>query len=233
MKKGVKKFWKILYKIILIFLCITVGLVILYRWVNPPITPLMVIRCVEQKKEGKTIKLEKKWVSIEEISPYMVQAVVAAEDNKFTKHFGFDFDAIKYAIEYNKTHKRKIGGSTITQQVAKNVFLFPHRTWIRKAFEAYFTVLIEIFWSKERIMEVYLNVVELGDGIYGVEKAAQIYFGKPAKKLNRIEAATLAASLPNPRKWKPHTQHPRLYRRRDKILSLMNKIGPVELKRSR
>lgn len=228
-----KIFWRIIRTIIIIFFSVTIGLVIIYKWVNPPITPLMIIRCFEQKKEGKPIRLEKKWVPIEEISPYMIQAVVAAEDNKFTKHFGFDMEAIKYAKEYNKTHKRKLGGSTISQQVAKNVFLFPDRSWVRKAFEAYFTVLIEVFWSKERIMEVYLNVIELGDGIYGVEKASEIYFGKNAKRLTKTEAATLAASLPSPRKWNPHTQHPRLYRRRDKILYLMDKIGPVELKKQK
>ncbi len=178
-------------------------MVVVYRFVPVIITPLMVIRSVEKVFDGEMPKLHKRWVPIEEISPYMIQAAMAGEDQKFTSHWGFDFNAMKKAYKYNKKGKKIRGGSTITQQTAKNVFLWPARSYVRKVLEAYFTVLIEIFWSKERIMEVYLNVIETGDGIYGVEMAAQHYFNKPAKKLTKSEATAIAACLPNPRKYNP------------------------------
>lgn len=159
----------------------------------------MLIRSIEQKKAGKTIKLDKEWQTLENISPHLQLAVVCCEDQHFLEHRGFDVEAIKKAIEHNEKSKRKHGASTISQQVAKNVFLWDGRTWLRKGFEVYFTFLIETFWSKEHIMEVYLNVVELGDGIYGAEAAAQYYFKKSAQQLSKREAASLAVLLPNPR----------------------------------
>ena len=159
----------------------------------------------------------------------MIQAVVAAEDNRFLEHWGIDVEAIEKAVEHNKRHRRKHGASTITQQTAKNVFLWPARTYTRKALEFYFTTMIELTWSKKRIMEVYLNVIETGDGIYGAEAAAQKYFHKPASKLTRGEAALIAAALPNPRKRNPAAPSDYLWRRQARILDLMNKIPPVTL----
>ena len=146
--------------------------------------------------------MKKTWVPLEEIAKPMRSAVIKAEDYKFYQHHGFDFEAIERAIQYNKTHKKKKGASTISQQTAKNVFLWPSRSWVRKGLEAYFTILIELLWSKDRILEVYLNVIELGKGVYGVEAAAQKYFKKPAKKLTASQAALMAAVLPNPIKFR-------------------------------
>ena len=140
----------------------------------------------------------KEWVSLENIAPPMQKAVIASEDQEFEDHFGFDIDAIEKAMKYNKTHKKKKGASTISQQVAKNVFLWQGRTWFRKGAEVYCTFLIELLWSKERILEVYLNVAEMGDGVFGCEAAAKHFFGKPAAKLTQEEAALIAACLPSP-----------------------------------
>jgi len=183
------------------FLITSVLSVIFFRFVAVPITPLMLIRCVEQKSNGKDMRLKHDWVSLEEINERLQLAVVCSEDQNYLKHDGFDWGAIKKAMETNKKGKRIRGGSTITQQTAKNVFLWPGRSYIRKAFEMYFTFLIELFWSKERIMEVYLNSIEMGDGIYGAEAAAQHWFKKTAQKLSKDEAAAIAAILPNPRKY--------------------------------
>jgi monofunctional biosynthetic peptidoglycan transglycosylase len=191
------------------------------------ITPLMVIRSVEYMVKGEFPKNSKAWVPIDEISPNMVQAVVASEDNLFLSHHGFSVDAITKAFEHNQYGKRLRGGSTISQQTAKNVFLFPQRSYIRKGLEAYFTVLIELIWNKKRIMEVYLNVIEMGDGVYGVEAASQEYFGIHASQLSKSQAALIAACLPNPRRF--DAAHPSGYiqRREGRILSIMAKVGPV------
>ena len=159
----------------------------------------------------------------------MVQAVVTSEDNNFTSHFGIDVEAIEKARVHNQTHRRKWGASTISQQTAKNVFLWPKRTYIRKGFEVYFTFLIEIFWSKKRIMEVYLNMIEMGPGIYGAEAASQYYFHKPASRLNAGEAAMIAVCLPNPRKRNPVRPTTYMIHRQQAILNLMPKIGKVDL----
>ena len=161
----------------------------------------------------------------------MVQAVVASEDNLFMQHNGFSFKDIVKAIEHNKKGKRVRGGSTISQQTAKNVFLWPKRSWFRKGLEAYFTVLIEFFWSKERIMEVYLNVIETGDGIYGVQAAAQNYFDKDAKNLSKSQSALIAVCLPNPLKFNPGKPSSYISRRKNQIVSLMGKIEPVKFKK--
>ncbi len=174
--------------------------VIFYRLIPVGFTPLMILRVAESALDGKAPKWRKEWVSISEISPKMQAAVIAAEDQYFFEHNGVDWRAIEKAMEHNKRSQRVRGASTITQQVAKNVFLWPDRSWIRKGLELYFTGMLEAVWNKKRILEVYLNVVELGDGIYGVEAASQIYFRKSAAKLNSDESALLAASLPNPRK---------------------------------
>jgi len=198
-KEFLKKAWRYTWKAAMWFFMISIVSVILLRWLPIPVTPLMLIRCIEQKVDGKEMKLSKDWVPLEEISPNLQLAVVCSEDQNFLKHNGFDFEAIDKAMEYNEKHKKTRGASTISQQTAKNVFLWPGRSWIRKGFEVYFTFLIEVFWSKQRIMEAYLNVIEMGDGIYGAEAASQAFFKKSAIKLNSSEAATIAAVLPNPR----------------------------------
>lgn len=187
--------------ILLWYFAITIGMVIVLRWVPVYFTPLMIIRAVEQKMDGKSIKLEKTWKPLSEISPDLQLAVVCTEDQNFLKHHGFDFGAIQKAIKHNEKSKRKRGASTISQQTAKNVFLWPGRSWIRKGFEVYFTFLIESIWSKERIMEVYLNIAEMGNGIYGAEAASKAYFNTSAAKINKRQAATLAIVLPSPLKY--------------------------------
>src|SRR5690554_4974772 len=198
-----KKFFRWIGKLMLWYFAITIGLVVILRWFPVYFTPLMVIRAVEQKMEGKPMKLEKKWKPLSEISPDLQLAVVCTEDQNFLKHHGFDFGAIQKAIKHNEKSKRKRGASTISQQTAKNVFLWPGRSWIRKGFETYFTVLIELLWDKKRILEVYLNVIETGDGLYGAESATQHYYGKSAKSLTKRQAALVIAVLPNPRYWSP------------------------------
>jgi monofunctional biosynthetic peptidoglycan transglycosylase len=193
-----RRIFRIIFRIILWFFILSIGSAIIFRWVPVPVTPLMLKRCIQQKADGKPMKLKKDWVSLDEIAPHLQLAVVCSEDQNFLMHFGFDFKALKKAMVNNDKGKKLRGGSTISQQTAKNVFLWNGRNYVRKAFEAYFTLLIEIFWSKERIMEVYLNIVELGDGIYGAEAAAQYYFKKPAAKLTREESAILASLLPSP-----------------------------------
>lgn len=213
------------------FFIISIGLTIIYRFVPVPITPLMVIRCVEQKQDGKDMKLKKDWVSYDEISPALPLAVVAAEDQLFLDHYGFDFNAIEKALKNNekKSKRKKMkGASTISQQTAKNVFLWPSRTWVRKGFEVYFTGLIEVFWSKQRILEVYLNVVEMGDGVYGAEAAARHHFKKSAAKLSRSEAAAIAACLPNPRKWSASKPTGYISGRQAWILRNMNNIERLD-----
>lgn len=223
-----KKVFKIIKIAILVFFISSISITILYKWVNPPLTPLMVKRVVEQIFDGKDLKLQKDWVDIDQISGHMSMSVIASEDNHFLTHYGVDFKAIKRARELNKTRKKKLGASTITQQTAKNVFLYPARTYTRKAFELYFTGLIELIWGKERIMEVYLNVIEMGDGIYGVEAASQEYFNKPASKLSKREAARIAAILPNPIKYKAKNSGPYVLRRTAQISNLSGKLTRPE-----
>ena len=222
-----RKLWKWIKQIVLIYFTSSILLVIIYRWIPVYITPLMIIRCIEKIFSGEMPCVHKKWVPLDEISKYMPQAVMAGEDQKFMSHWGFDFKAMKRAYEYNKKGKKIRGGSTISQQTAKNVFLWPGRSYIRKIFEAYFTVLIELLWPKERIMEVYLNVIETGDGIYGVEMASQIYFHKPAKKLNKSEAASIAACLPNPRLFKPNSNSKFVNRHKTFIMKYMNHMPKI------
>ncbi len=195
------KILKFLLKLFLGFVILSVVSVIIFRWLPIPLTPLMLIRCVEQKSDGKKMTLKHDWVSLEEISPKLQLAVVCSEDQNYLKHYGFDWGAIKKARKANEEGKKLRGASTISQQTAKNVFLWPGRSYVRKGFEVYFTLLIEIFWSKERIMEVYLNSIEMGNGVYGAESAAQHWFKKPAIKLNKDESAAIASVLPNPLKY--------------------------------
>jgi monofunctional biosynthetic peptidoglycan transglycosylase len=228
-KRAIKWLWFIFKWTALGFLVSTLLAVVLFSFINPPVTPLMVKRALIRQPNGSFTGIRKSWVSLREISPHMVRAVVASEDNRFVKHWGIDMQAVQKAVEHNKRHRRKHGASTISQQVAKNVFLWPARTYLRKGFELYFTLLIETCWSKRRIMVVYLNVIETGNGMYGIEAAARRYFNKPAARLTKSEAALIAAAIPNPRKRNPARPTSYLIRRQVKILNLMNKIGKVEL----
>ena len=218
-----KFFKKILKWIVVAFLASTILSVIFYRFVPVVLTPTMLIRCAQQLTEGKELKLSHHWVPLERRSVDMPTAVMASEDARFLDHHGFDFNAIVSAAERNRKHpeKRKLGASTISQQTAKNVFLWPGRSWTRKGFEAYFTLLIELFWSKQRIMEVYLNSIEMGDGIYGADAVAQEHFGVSAGQLSRSQCALVAATLPNPRRFS--SKHPSAYmkKRQAKILHEM------------
>lgn len=223
-----KKIAIITGKVILWFVLVTVLWVLAYRFINPPITWLMVQRNSERKAEGKEGKIEKKWVKFEDISDNMKRAVVSAEDQLFLKHMGFDIKAIEKAYASNAKGKKIKGGSTISQQTAKNVFLWPGRSYIRKGFEAYFTLLIEVLWSKERILEVYLNVIEMGDGIYGAEAAAQAYYGKSCTNLKRGEAALIAACFPNPRRWTPKKPTGYIRHKQYLIMRNMRRLGPLD-----
>jgi monofunctional biosynthetic peptidoglycan transglycosylase len=230
MKKIWKFFLRFLKYFLILFFSSSIFFVVGYRFVNPPVTPLMLIRNVEQVINGEPLCLSKNWKSIKEISPHLQLAVVASEDNRFLEHSGFDLEAIKKAQDYNdrKKGKKVRGASTISQQTAKNVFLWPDRTWVRKGLEVYFTFLIETVWGKKRIMEVYLNVIEMGNGIYGAEAASQYYFHRPAASLTREEAALLAAILPNPQKWDPSRPSTYLQGRKQWIIWNMGNIGKVE-----
>jgi monofunctional biosynthetic peptidoglycan transglycosylase len=203
--------------------------VVIMRFVPVYYTPLMFIRMYEQKKEGKPVKLEHRWTPLAEIAHPLVLAVVASEDNRFLTHGGFDFEQIEKARSEAEAGKRVRGASTISQQTAKNVFLWPGKTYLRKGLEAYFTLLIEWIWGKERIMEVYLNSIETGDGLYGAEAVAKAHFGKHASQLSRAEAALIAATLPNPRQFNSAKPSAYMLRRQSQILSLMNKIGTIEM----
>ena len=198
-----QKLFRFVWKTILWFNIISVFFVLLYKFVPVPFTPLMIIRAMEQKVAGKEMTCSHNWVSIDNISPNLQKAVISSEDGKFFEHNGFDFSAMQKAFEKNQKGKKIRGGSTISQQTAKNVFLWPGRSYIRKGFEAYFTFLIELMWSKKRIMEVYLNSIEMGDGVYGAEAASKHWYHKQAKNLSKYEAAGIAAILPNPRKYNP------------------------------
>ena len=195
------------------------------KWFPVYVTPLVLIRSGEYALNGKWVSIQKDWVSLEEISPHLRKAVIASEDPKFLSHSGFDFEAIAKAIDANKRRKIKMGASTISQQTAKNVFLYPSRTYLRKGLEAYFTVLIEKIWDKRRILEVYLNVIELGPGIYGAEAAAQYYYNKPARDLSQGEAQLFAAILPNPRRWNPKKPTNFIVRRRNFIRRNLALLG--------
>jgi monofunctional biosynthetic peptidoglycan transglycosylase len=185
----------------------------------------MIIRNIEQMGDGKGVVMEHDWVPLKEISPKLQLAVVCSEDQNYLKHFGFDLGAIKKAMKENEEGKRFRGGSTITQQTAKNVFLWQGRSYLRKAFEAWFTLLIEVFWSKERIMEVYLNSIEMGPGVYGAEAASQYWFHKSAKKLTKDDAAAIAAILPNPIRLKANPASSYVSNRKAWIKQQMNFWG--------
>lgn len=203
MAKKNKTVWqKIRYytlRSIYIFVGVSLFWVLLYKWVNPPGTFLMLSR--KMSATAPDFKIKHQWVDIEKISPNLQLALIIGEDQNFTEHHGFDFDAIKKAMKQNAQSNRTVGASTISQQCAKNVFLWEGRSWLRKGLEAWFTMLIELIWGKKRIMEVYLNSIEMGDGIFGAEAAAKKYFGNSAAKLSASQAAKISSIIPNPRRF--------------------------------
>ncbi|HOD09613.1 MAG TPA: monofunctional biosynthetic peptidoglycan transglycosylase [Flavobacterium sp.] len=224
----IRKVFRWIWKATLWFIGLSILSVIIFKWVPVPITPLMITRAVENKLEGKDALLTHDWEPIENISPNLQKAVIASEDGNFLKHNGFDFKAMQKAFKNNQKGKRLKGGSTISQQTAKNVFLWQGRSYLRKGLEAYFTVLIELIWGKERIMEVYLNSIEMGNGVYGAESAARHWYRKSAVDLTKQEAAGIAAILPNPRKYKATNSSSYINRRKDKIVRVMRQIGKID-----
>lgn len=222
-----KRLSRLFGRLLLWFFAITIFWVLIYRFINPPLTYLMIQRGVERKIDGKDWKMERSWLSIEELSDNLKLAAVAGEDARFMEHWGFDLEALEKAIEKNRKSKKLSGGSTISQQTAKNVFLWPGRSYIRKGFEAYFTALIELLWGKKRILEVYLNVIEMGDGIYGAEAASQKYFGRSAKSMSRQQAALLVAVLPNPIRWSPSRPTSYIYYKQGLILRNMRRLAKL------
>ena len=214
----------------LFFVTYSVCSVLLLRAVPVTVTPLKVLRFFENfTQDGFSV--HSNWVPFDRINPSVVQAVIATEDNNFATHNGFDWEAINQALDENREGKRLRGGSTISQQTAKNVFCLPARTWLRKGVEAWFTVLIETFWSKRRIMEVYLNVIETGRNMYGVEAPARGVYGKTAAELNAYEASMIATVLPNPLRRDMAAPSGYMVRRAAQVRSLMGKLGPIEFDR--
>jgi monofunctional biosynthetic peptidoglycan transglycosylase len=224
-----RRIWLWSVRILALLVLSAILSVVALRFIPVYYTPLMFIRLYEQKKEGKAARIEHTWTPLEEIAQPLVLAVVASEDNLFMTHRGFDLEQIRKAHAEAMASKRVRGASTISQQTAKNVFLWPGKSYIRKGLEVCFTILIEWIWGKERIMEVYLNSIETGDGIYGAEAVAEAHFGKKARELSRAEAALIAATLPNPRRFDSSRPSPYMMSRQRQIMSLMNKVGVIEL----
>ena len=218
---------RFLFKAMLWFFGVSIFLVVLFKFVPVPFTPLMVIRTIENKLAGKENYYSHDWEPIENISLNLQKAVIASEDGTFLSHHGFDFTAMQKAYKNNERGRRIKGGSTISQQTAKNVFLWQGRSYLRKGLEAYFTILIELIWGKERIMEVYLNSIEMGNGVYGAQAATQHWYRKDAKSLTKIQAAGIAAILPNPRKYSATSSSSYINRRKDKIVRIMRHIGKI------
>lgn len=219
---------RILYWVLALFFGTTILAVVVLRFIPVWITPLMVIRCCQQVSEGKDLRMVHHWVPLDKISPSLPVAVIASEDANFLRHHGFDYKAIEHAAERNRKHpdKRKLGASTISQQTAKNVFLWPGRSWVRKGFEVYFTTLIELLWSKQRIMEVYLNSIEMGDGIYGADAVAMEHFHTDALNLTRSQCALIAVTLPNPRRFSSKNPSAYMLKRQARIEREMKYVPP-------
>lgn len=214
-----------LLKCLLWFAAASVLLVLIFRWVPPPGTALMVERKVESWEDGKPIDLQRTWRPWSELPDDLKIAVIAGEDQKFAEHWGFDVDAIQAALDHNERGGSLRGASTISQQVAKNLFLWPGRSWLRKGLEVWFTGLLELLWPKQRILEVYLNSVEWGDGVFGAEAAARKHFGIGAPYLSGRQSSLLAAVLPNPLKWSPSRPSAYVNRRANWIHQQMRQLG--------
>ena len=225
---------KTLKWIVVAFFASTILSVVALRFMPVVVTPLMLIRCYEQVKAGEELKLSHDWEPLTNISKDLPIAVMASEDAKFLDHHGFDYQAIEHAAKRNRQHpeKRTLGASTISQQTAKNVFLWPGRSWVRKGFEVYFTALIELMWPKERIMEVYLNSIEMGNGIYGAQAVAEEHFNTDAKDLTKAQCALIAATLPNPRKFSSKNPSAYMLKRQKRILREMKYVERMATSRT-
>ena len=219
-----RKIQKLLRWVVILFFGSSILGVVIYKWCPVYVTPLMLIRCAQQVGHGQQIRLKHHWVPLDSMSIYLPVAVMASEDQRYLDHNGFDFIEINKTLEERRSGKRFRGGSTISQQTAKNVFLWPQQSWLRKGLEAYFTVLIEFVWGKERIMEVYLNSIEMGDGIYGAEAVANQHFGYSARLLTRPNCALIAATLPNPLKYSSKQPSSYMLKRQTAIMGQMRHI---------
>ncbi|WP_349315676.1 monofunctional biosynthetic peptidoglycan transglycosylase [Chitinophaga sp. MM2321] len=224
LKGIVPRTWRRLKRVLLVLFVAQFVYIILLKWVNPPITITMISSWVSLW--GTDSKFHKTWVSYDEISQHAKLAVIASEDQLFPDHDGFDYKSIEKAMKHNQKSKKIRGASTISQQVAKNVFLWQGRSWIRKGLEVYFTFMIEKIWGKQRILEMYLNVAQTGDGIFGIEAAAQAYYNKSAASLNREESAMIAACLPNPVKYTVNPPAKITAYRQRRILIQMRNLSP-------
>lgn len=213
--------WRILKRGLLVLFGVQLVYLLVLKWVPPPTTLTML---ANRMSVGKGQSFHKKWVSYRQIAPAAKLAVIASEDQRFATHHGFDLKSIQQAWKENQQGKRIRGASTISQQTAKNVFLWQGRSWVRKGLEAYFTFMIEHLWGKKRILEVYLNVAQTGDHIFGIAAAAQAYYGKSAAALNRSQAATIAACLPDPEDYRVSPPSPYMQRRRNWILAQMRNL---------
>jgi monofunctional biosynthetic peptidoglycan transglycosylase len=222
------KISRFVLKLILWFVGISLFLVVFFKFIPVVFTPLMVIRAIENKFAGKEVFFSHDWEPIDKISMNLQKAVIASEDGNFLTHNGFDFTAMQKAYKSNERGRRIKGGSTISQQTAKNVFLWQGRSYFRKGLEAYFTVLIEVIWGKERIMEVYLNSIEMGDGVYGAQAATEHWYRKDASSLTPLQAAGIAAILPNPRKYKATSSSSYINNRKTKIVRVMRQVGKIK-----
>lgn len=218
-----KKLLRIILGILLTAILLPIGIVALYSYIPVPVTPLMLTRNI---KENTPINYT--WTPIEKISPNLALAVIASEDNLFMQHNGFDFKQIEIARREAEAGKRLRGASTITQQTAKNLFLWQGRSWLRKGLEAYFTILMEQLWDKKRIMEAYLNCIEMGNGIYGAAAVAKIHFNTTPDKLTRNQCALIAATLPNPRRYNSAKPSKYILKREKEILKNMKNIGNIK-----
>jgi len=222
----IKRFFRFLAKTLIWLFVLSIVVVLIFKWLPVPITPLMVIKNIEQNDASRK-GWEHNWIALEDISKDLQLAVICSEDQNFLTHHGFDVKAIEKAYEHNKKGKNLKGASSISQQTAKNVFLWPQRSWLRKGLETYFTFLIELIWSKERIIEVYLNSIEMGPGIYGAEAASQYWFKKSASQLSKREAAAIAAILPSPMKYKANPATTYIEGRKTWIVKQMNYFGTL------
>jgi monofunctional glycosyltransferase len=224
MSKFTRRIGSFFKKLLFAFFFVSIFSVITFRFVPVPITPLMIIRYIQQRETGMKPILHHDWVSKKHISNNLKLAVIASEDQRFYQHWGFDLQQIKKATKENQWRRRPRGASTITQQTAKNIFLWPRSSWFRKGLEVYFTAMLEIFWSKDRILEVYLNSIEMGKGIYGAESCARYHFNTTAAKLTKSQSALIAATLPNPVRFNSQYPSGYIYRRQGEILRQMRYI---------
>ncbi|OCB77356.1 monofunctional biosynthetic peptidoglycan transglycosylase [Flavobacterium crassostreae] len=218
---------RFLFKAIVLFVVVSLFLVVFFKFVPVPFTPLMAIRAIEHQKANKEAVCSHDWEPLENISIHLQKAVIASEDGTFLTHNGFDFGAMQKAYKNNERGRKIKGGSTISQQTAKNVFLWQGRSYLRKGLEAYFTVLIEAIWGKKRIMEVYLNSIEMGDGVYGAQAAAAHWYRKDAANLTPRQAAGIAAILPNPRRFTATSSSSYINNRKTKIMRVMQTVGKI------